>query len=266
MNKQLQKEVKAVDAFIASLGDQGKKFLDSLHDTGVTTEDMEPGVQFDAYYNTATNTMHLDEGLPLATMFNYRVHEGVHAIHTRPYQDMQAAITNLDLSAADFLKIRRAMEINAHYVQAYFCILAAHKTGDASFLNAVSNNFTMISFAAEMEELATSQYTAEESANIMARKLMNLPVEKTDMVPELEEYGIRKLGDTFDFTVASSLCGRKPKEAHSTISRSDLQGILNAALPLPQNSSDEIMERYIDGLEDVHPFSKAMLMISGHEL
>lgn len=176
----LLREIDQTDQLIASLSAEGAAFINQLHDVGMTIRPFPPDPLFEAAYDFQSRVFMCPVGGSLAKRFNWRVHEGAHAL-----QGVSAPRTTGKLVAGkrfgfdpeSLVRFTRAAELNAYSLQVYFNAVAAQKTGDPSFFSCNDDNEgKSISFTEHplVKRLVARQLPPADTARIFARRFYSL--------------------------------------------------------------------------------------------
>lgn len=260
IEKTLKKEIAETDKFIAGLGPEGKSFLDQLAAIDMHVAPLPDDSPHQAAYDMEDNIFYCPLGLPLSLRFNFRVHEGAHAVQARAIGALSAGRLNAPMAITldGVIKFARTVEQNAHGVQAYFNAIAVQKTGNSAFvddldidssLNAYRNAISE-SMRAGMKPLAVGRAVARSFlGHIIQLPVAGMPDDfRLDM----------KQGELLDMLSLSryetAIEKRELAEAgQQDFSRDEYKMILNAVVPL--DASDVLLSK-LDGPVKLAPSNR----------
>jgi len=176
----LQAQIDRVDEFITTLSPAGETFVRQLRAQtyiAVAGDDF-PSV---AYFNAQTLTSHFPLDASFAELFNYRVHEGAHAIQALFVPYIIQALAKLEtqkgfveISLPDLVTFTRVCEINANATQAYFNAQAVAKTGDTSYVECFKDDHTLKYLLRRQHALIDQGKSAEEVRDQIAKEFLSL--------------------------------------------------------------------------------------------
>lgn len=270
IEKTLEKEIAEVDQFIASLGPEGQSFLDQLAAIDMRMAPLPDDSPHQAAYDMEDNVFYCPPGLPLSLRFNFRVHEGAHAVQAHEIGTLSVKRLNapVAISLDGTIKFARTVEQNAHGVQAYFNAIAVHKTGHYGCVDALDIDPSLNSYRVAISEAIRAGMKPLAVGRAIARSFLGqvipLPVEgmpddfKLDM----------KQGELLDMLSLSRYeTAIENQELAGTgqtdFSRDEYRMILNAVVPL--DSSDVLLNR-LDGPVKLPPSSRKTYRVLQEQL
>ena len=177
IEKTLKKEIAEVDRVLAGLGPQGKAFCDQLAASKMDIAPVPVKSMHMAMYDLANNVFYCPPRAPLTVRFNFRVHEGAHAVQA---QELPAFIERLtapvQLTPDALVKFRRAAEQNAHAVQGYFDALAVNKTGNMAFIEDINLDTVLETYMCTLRNLVSDGRKPLAVGQTIARTFLNFMV------------------------------------------------------------------------------------------
>lgn len=235
IEKTLKKEIAEADKFLSSLGPEGKSFRDRLADIRMDIAPIPDHSLHQAAYDLADNVFYCPPGAPLTLRFNYRVHEGAHAVQAQEAPALMKRLTApVQLTPESVVKFRRAVEQDAHAVQGYFDALAVRKTGNAAFVDDLNVDAVLEPYVNLLKglisdgrrPLAVGQAIARTFLNHMIR--LTVPGERADQTLNIKQGALLDMMSLVQYDALVDM--GKVAPARADITRAEFKGLLNGVI------------------------------------
>lgn len=260
IEKTLKKEIAEVDKFLSGLGPEARLFVEQLAAIDMRVAPLPDDSPHQAAYDMEDNIFYCPPGLPLSLRFNLRVHEGAHAIQARDIGTLSIKRLNapMMITLDDTIKFARAVEQNAHGVQAYFNVIAVQKTGHYACVDALDIDPSLNSYRVAISSAIHAGKTPLAVGRAVARSflghIIQLPVAGMPDDFRLD----MKQGELLDMLSLSryetAMENRELAETgQEDFSRDEYRKILNAVVPL--DASDVLLNK-MDGPVKLSPANR----------